>query len=154
MIDSSYEDYEIRCTADSCEIRHAIPNMLPEDFKVYVQGGTVINWQPGGFKEINLPTVNHYREQDGGYVALYTRDPELGLYSVGNEGGSPIYVMGQIRVQGFYDGRIFIPTDGDRQYVRGDNITRDQKILATCKEYFPTDSDYWIGGDTGGWFGY
>lgn len=132
----------------------AIPFMLPEDFKVYFHDGIILNWQPGGFEEIPLPTYNDYQGKDGGYVALYTRDPEAGLYSVGDEGGSTIYVMGQVRVQGYYNGRIFIPTAGDHPYVLGDNITRDEKILKICKQYFPEmQNDFWIGGDTGGWFG-
>lgn len=130
--------------------------MLPTDFRVYVNGeGKILNWRPNdAFHEVTLPTFNHYTGEDGGYVALYTRDPELGLYGVGDEGGSEIYVMGQVRIQGYYDGRIFIPTAGDRPYQLGDNITRDRTILAICKEYFPdVTSDYWIGGDTGGWYG-
>lgn len=121
----------------------AVPFMLPLDFEIYAGG-----------EAIALPTYNDYQGEDGGYVALYTRDPEAGLYSVGDEGGSTIYVMGQVRVQGYYDGRIFIPTAGDRPYGLGDNITRDEKILEICKKYFPEmQNDFWIGGDTGGWFG-
>lgn len=132
-----------------------IPFMLPEDFKVYTNNrGLILNWPRPGLKEITLPTFNDYLGEDGGYVALYTRDPNAGLYSVGNEGGSTIYVMGQVRVQGYYHGRIFIPTDGDRAYKLGDNITRDEKILTICKQYFPEmQNDFWIGGDTGGWLG-
>ncbi len=134
--------------------KHAV-RQLPEDFKVYVKDGVILNWPAPAFEEITLPTYNHYQGADGGDVALYVlRDPKHGLYSVGDEGGSTIYVMGQIRVQGYYDGRIFIPTDGDRPYALGDNITRDKKILGICQDYFPeVTSDYWIGGDTGGWFG-
>ena len=121
--------------------------MLPENFQVYTDGYTILNWQPDeSFKEITLPTYNDYQGKDGGYVALYTRDPEAGLYGVGDG----IYVMGQLRVQGHYVGRIFVPTG----YEYGENITRDAKILETCKTYFPEMSnDFWVGGDTGGWFG-
>jgi len=119
---------------------------LPEDFKVYTNGNVVVNWPYPGFDERTLRTVNHYEGQDGGYVAIYTRNQEKGIYSVG--GG--IYVIGQIRVQGEYVGRIFVPTG----YQIGDDITRDREILKTCEEHFPgMGEDMWIGGDTGGWFG-
>lgn len=79
-------------------------------------------------------------------VAIYTRDPEAGLYSVGDG----IYVMGQVRVKGEYVDRIFVPEG----YRLGDEITRDPKILETCEKYIPDmQNDFWIGGDTGGWFG-
>lgn len=120
---------------------------LPEDFAVYTNGTTILNWQPNSsFEKKHLPTLNYYLGEDGGYVAIYTRDEDAGVYSVG--GG--IYVMGQIRVQGYYEGRIFIPTG----YSYGDNITQDPELLAICAYYFPEKTGrMWIGGDTGGWFG-
>lgn len=119
---------------------------LPHDFKVYTHGKHILNWNPGGWTEHTLPTYDDYLGEDGGYVALYTRDQQAGLYSVG--GG--IYVMGQVRVKGHYHGRIFIPEG----YRPGDNITRDPQLLETCKKYFPEmRNDFWVGGDTGGWFG-
>lgn len=125
----------------------AISFLLPEDFAVYYDGKTVINWQPSSrFEKKYLPTFNHYMGEDGGYVAIYTRDKDAGIYGVG--GG--IYVVGQIRVQGHYDGRIFIP----KGYKRGDNITQDPELLSVCEIYFPEMAGrMWIGGDTGGWFG-
>ncbi len=122
------------------------PWMLPEDFRVYVHGGVVINHRAYGFEERVLPTVNHYMGADGGYVAIYTLRSDQAIYGVG--GG--IYVAGQIRVPGKYVGRIFIPAG----YLPGDDITQDPEILAICEEYFPElKGDMWIGGDTGGWFG-
>ena len=120
--------------------------MLPEDFKVYVSGNTVINHPAPGFAQRTLPTFNHYQEEDGGYVAIYTHSKEDGVYGVGGD----IYVVGQVRVQGHYVGRIFVPTG----YKLGDNITQDPAILKICEEYFPEMKDQmWVGGDTGGWFG-
>ena len=104
------------------------------------------NFRAPGYGERILPTINHYAGKDGGYVAIYTRDSKEAVYSVGNG----IYVAGQIRVKGRYIGRIFYP-DG---YAIGDDITRDPRILRLCHQYFPEfESDIWIGGDTGGWFG-
>ena len=109
--------------------RRSFSYLLPEDFVVY---GRI------------LPTYNDYMGADGGYVAIYTHNASQGVYSVG--GG--IYVVGQIRVQGHYDGRIFIP----KGYKRGDNITQDPEILAIGAKYRDMKG-CWIGGDTGGWFG-
>lgn len=120
--------------------------MLPEDFRVYAAHDMVVNNPIPGFEERILPTFNHYRGVDGGYVAVYTRNEEKGVYGVG-EG---IHVVGQIRLQGKYAGRIFIPNG----YNPGDNITRDPEILALCREYFPDmRGEVWVGGDTGGWYG-
>ncbi len=123
------------------------PLFLPEDFKVYSNGKDVINWPAPGFEEITLPTFNDYMGKDGGYIAIYTHDESKGLYSVGDG----IYVMGQIRVQGRYNDRIFVP----QGYSLGDNITQDEKFLEACKAHFPDmTNEMWVGGDTGGWFGF
>jgi hypothetical protein len=120
---------------------------LPEDFAVYTDGDMILNWQlESSFEKRDLPTVNHYEGLDGGYVAIFTRDEDAGAYSVGDG----IYVMGQIRVQGHYEGRIFIPIG----YSYSDNITQDPELLAFCSLYFPEKAGrMWVGGDTGGWFG-
>lgn len=121
---------------------------LPSDFKVYVNTFTKeeINHPEEGYIEKILPTHNHYQENDGGYVAIYTREKEQGIYSVGDE----IYVAGQIRVKGQYINRVFYPEG----YIEGDNITQDSEILEICNKYFPAlKNKMWIGGDTGGWFG-
>ena len=99
------------------------------------KGGTVSN---------GLPVFRPYTGADGGYVAVYTRDSEHAVYSVGDG----IYAAGLVRVQGRYIGRIFYPTG----YGPGDDITHDAAILALCDTYFPelTGKD-WIGGDTGGY---
>ncbi len=123
----------------------AVP-LLPEDFRVYVRGNTVINHPFPGFEERILPTFNDYQNADGGYVAIYTRNAEKGIYGVG--GG--IYVIGQVRIPGEYVGRIFIPVG----YQPGDDITQDPEILAICEKYIPEmKGDMWVGGDTGGWYG-
>ncbi|MCP4520484.1 MAG: hypothetical protein GY827_02115 [Cytophagales bacterium] len=118
--------------------------MLPKNYKVYVQGTTVVNQYYKGFEKRILPTYNHYTGLDGGYVALYTRKKEDSVYSIG--GG--IHVVGQVRVKGKYIGSIFYPEG----YKKGDDITQDKKILAICYQYFPQHKGHiWIGGGTGGW---
>jgi hypothetical protein len=120
--------------------------ILPEQFVVYVLGKTARNAPAPGFTPTILPTYNHYTGEDGGYVAVYTRARKGAVYSVG--GG--INVVGLVRVQGHYVGRIFYP----QGYDEGDDITRDPNIVALCETYFPQlKGKVWPGGDTGGWFG-
>jgi hypothetical protein len=88
-----------------------------------------------------LPVVNRYRGSDGGYIALYTRDPNKAVYSVG--GG--IYVVGVVRLKGGYVGRVFHP----HGYLNQD-ISAAQEFKDLCRELF--DVEGWAGGDTGGWF--
>lgn len=124
------------------------PDLLPENFKVYInEEGSILNHPEEGFAEKVLPTFNHYKGEDGGYVAFYTHEKEGSIYSVGGD----IYVFGQIRVQGQYIGRIFYPIG----YSEGDDITKDAQILDLCFQYMPSwkDKDVWLGGDTGGWLG-
>lgn len=122
------------------------PYLLQEDFRVYSDDEQVINHPYPGFSERILPTWNVYMGTDGGYVAIYTREKEAGVYGVG--GG--IYVVGQVRVRGNYEGRIFVPSG----YRLGDDITHDPIILNLCEDlYSDMKGKIWIGGDTGGWFG-
>jgi hypothetical protein len=121
--------------------------LLPEGlFTVYARGHFVSRSPWIGCNVRYLPTFNHYEGPNGGYVAIYTRDPNQGVYSVG-EG---IYVAGQVRVEGTYNRRIFVPLG----FSLADDITQDSKILEICTFYFPDlKGKMWIGGDTGGWFG-
>ncbi|HEY9849223.1 MAG TPA: hypothetical protein V6D28_07175 [Leptolyngbyaceae cyanobacterium] len=118
---------------------------LPEDFRVYVSDQGAVNWPAPGYTEKILPTVNKYMGRDGGYVACYSRNEEGSIYSVG--GG--IYVMGQIRLQGRYIGRIFHPKGYENK-----DISAAQEFKDLCNQTFPTArGGGWAGGDTGGWFG-
>ena len=120
--------------------------ILPEDFKVYVgQNGGVVNTAAPGYEEKVLPTVNKYMGDDGGYIACYSRNKKGSIYSVG--GG--IYVMGQIRLQGQYIGRIFHPKGYEHR-----DISAASEFKDLCNETFPAcQGGGWAGGDTGGWFG-
>ncbi|WP_244329421.1 hypothetical protein [Tolypothrix sp. PCC 7910] len=120
--------------------------LLPEDFRVYVSDeGVVINWAAPGYTEKILPTVNKYTKRDGGYIACYSRNLEGSIYSVGDG----IYVMGQIRLQGRYIGRIFHPKGYENK-----DISAAEEFKTLCNQTFPAArSGGWAGGDTGGWFG-
>jgi hypothetical protein len=121
--------------------------LLPPNFTVYATGsGTVINVPAPGTHPVTLPTHNLYRGRGGGYVACYSRNAVHSAYSIG--GG--VYVVGQIRLPGHYDGRTFQP----RGYAGKDISTASHfkqlcgKALAACR-----GNACWAGGDTGGWFG-
>ncbi|MEH2380264.1 MAG: hypothetical protein V7K27_15490 [Nostoc sp.] len=146
LVQSTVAQAQTTSTAPALLVSKVTDYLLPEDFRVYVsaQGG-VVNWPAPGYIEKILPTVNKYTLQDGGYIACYSHNQEGSIYSVG--GG--IYVMGQIRLQGGYIGRIFQPKG-----YEGKDISAAQEFKTLCNQTFPAArSGGWAGGDTGGWFG-
>ncbi|WP_017306158.1 hypothetical protein [Spirulina subsalsa] len=113
-------------------------NMLPEDFTVDV------TQSDGTVESRILPTVNRYLGEDGGYIAIYSRNPDISVYGVG--GG--IYVVGQIRLQGRYIGQIFHPMG-----YEGQDISAATAFKQLADEVFPEcEGGCWAGGDTGGFF--
>jgi hypothetical protein len=126
---------------------HAVDHLLPRNFTVYVlDGGGVINWAAPGTHPVVLPTHNLYRGAGGGYVACYSHRAKGSAYPI----SSDIYVMGQLRLRGDYDGRIFQP----RGYVDKD-ISAIAKFKQLCGQALAAcrGNACWAGGDTGGWFG-
>lgn len=117
--------------------------LLPRKFKVYVKENSVISHPQPGFKKTTLPTINLYKGNDGGYVAFYSSNLKIGIYSVGDG----IYVIGQIRLQGKYNGRIFMPKG-----CEGKDLNTVQWIKDLGKQHFKSEDDIGAGGDTGGWF--
>jgi hypothetical protein len=120
--------------------------LLPENFAVYVLGNGVVNWPAPGSRPTTLTTRNLYRGPRGGYIACYSHNAAGSAYGVGGK----IYVMGQVRLRGDYDGRIFQP-DG----YRGADIGAAPHFKQVCGEALAAcrAGDCWAGGDTGGWFG-
>jgi hypothetical protein len=117
---------------------------LPEKFKVYVKGESLISHPKVGYEDKVLPTVNIFRGQKGGYVGCYSHNQELSVCSFGG-----IHLIGQIRLKGEYCGRIFVPKRCDE----GKDISSVQWIKDLCNQHFPSaKGDVWAGGDTGGWF--
>lgn len=118
--------------------------LLPKKFKVYVKDKIVISHPEVGFETRILPTINRYKGKDGGYVAFYSSsNPGINGYAVGDG----IYVIGQIRLQGKYNGRIFEP----REY-EGKDISGVKRFKDLCGEYFSLEGYIGAGGHTGGWF--
>ena len=127
----------------SIEKNELTQKLLPKKFKVYVKDNSVISHPKDEWKERILPTVNLYEGNDGGYVAFYSSNPDIGVYSVGDG----IYVIGQIRLQGKYNGRIFVPKG-----CEGKDLNTVQWIKDLGKRHFKSEDDIGVGGDTGGWF--
>ncbi len=126
--------------------RAEVDHTLPPDYQVYVFDGGVVNHPTVGTHAVTLPTVNLYQGPEGGYAACYSHQERGSAYSV----GSDIYVMGQVRLRGDYDGRIFQP-----EGYRGRDISAAPKFKQICGEALPAchADGCWAGGDTGGWFG-
>ena len=128
----------------SVERNKLIQTPLPEHFKVYVKGESLISHYEPGYEEKVLPTFNVYKGKDGGYIECYIRDPEK--KSVCSVGGG-FYLIGQIRLQGKYNGRIFVPKG-----CEGKDLNTVRWITNLCKQHFSSEDNIWVGNDTGGWF--
>lgn len=133
------------CLAAASDDDRGIDHLLPEHFTVYVLSDGVVNWPAPGSRRTRLPTRNFYSGPRGGYVACYSHRQAGSAYSAG--GGT--YVMGQVRVRGDYDGRIFQP-DG----FRGVDISAVRHFKQVCAQAIAAchAGDCWAGGNTGGWF--
>ncbi|OCH97479.1 hypothetical protein A8135_02885 [Legionella jamestowniensis] len=119
--------------------------LLPSPFPVFVMDNYgVVNRPYPGTKPASLPTDNSYTGVPGCYIACYSHNK--GVYPV----SASIYVMGQIRVKGQYQGRICQPEG----YVNKD-ISAASQFKQLCSEKIPSCNhiECWAGGDTGGWFG-
>ncbi|MCB1157731.1 MAG: hypothetical protein KDK45_09525 [Leptospiraceae bacterium] len=119
---------------------------LPENFTVYVRGNIVVNTPYEGFSAKVLPTKNLFKGGTGCYVACYSHNKDAAIYGVGGN----IYVMGQMRVEGEYIGRICHPKG-----FRNKDISAAQKFKFLCSRSLSEScrGGCWAGGDTGGWFG-
>ncbi|MES2205538.1 MAG: hypothetical protein V4525_01930 [Pseudomonadota bacterium] len=123
--------------------RRGYSRILPADFMVYVNNNTVINHPSPGFQPTILKTVNQFLGNPGGYIACYSHINQGSAYGVGGD----IYVMGQIRLPGNYQGRIFQP-----EHYEGKDISQANEFKMMCSKHFPAcQHSCWAGGDTGGW---
>lgn len=122
--------------------------LFPEDYKVYYSPGIgVINYPVNGTIEKILPTKNIFSKTPGCYIACYSHQEKNSVYPVAKD----IFVMGQIRVEGRYEGRICKPKGYENK-----DISAEAAFKKMC-EYAFTEAcpnlGCWAGGDTGGWFG-
>ncbi len=123
-------------------------NLLPEYFSVYYRNGVVVNQPVQGFRRRILPTINRsYSSIDGCYLACYSKSAKGSSYPV----GSDIFVMGQFRIKGVYEGRVCRPQGIAREV----NLADESRFKKLCTQYLPACAGdiCWVGGDTGGWYG-
>ena len=84
---------------------------LPRRFKVYRNEAGVVQQKPeAGFVAKIIPNINLFRNAPGCYLACYSSDPNKGVYPV----SSDAYLVGQIRVEGEYRGKVCYPKDIDQ----------------------------------------
>jgi len=128
-------------------IARANRTVLSNEFKVFTDGHSVINHPAPGFTEKVLPTDNRFTAAPGCYLACYAHNQDNSVYAVGDD----IFVMGQVRVAGGYQGRLCKPQGLDATA----DVSAEQKFKDLCNNTFADicQDGCWAGGDTGGWFG-
>jgi len=120
--------------------------LLNKEFKVYTNGQAIINHPAPGFTEKVLPTNNEFSAAPGCYLACYSNNQDGAVYGVGEN----IFVMGQVRVAGSYQGRLCKP----QALEAATPVSASEQLKAKCNQTFPVcKNGCWAGGDTGGWFG-
>ncbi len=119
---------------------------LPSFIYVWTDGSSVINHEADEWTKKKLPIINHYNgTKNSVYIAVYSHNESGSIYPVG--GG--IYVMGLIRVEGNWNGRIAEPKGWEGKDISASDAFKKLAIM-----YFPAcKKDGWVGGDTGGFFG-
>ena len=118
---------------------------LPDPYPVYTAGNTVVNAPYCGMHKRYIPTKNLYTGNDGCYVMCYSHSPVNAIYSVEGD----IYTHGQLRVPGYYIGRICVPHGYEHK-----DISASPYFKNLCNQHIHScNKNCWAGGDTGGWFG-
>lgn len=118
---------------------------LPDTYKVYISGRTVINHFVMGFNEQNIPVNNDYTLNPGCYITCYSHDAKNGAYEIADN----IFINGMVRVAGSYVGRLCKPTGFEQV-----DLSKETSFVSLCAKLKTCTNDQcWAGGDTGGWFG-
>lgn len=119
---------------------------LPRYFRIYIDGkGNASSLPMPGYQVRLLPSVNLIIEKPGCYVACYSTNPDKGVYAIQKD----IYVVGQIRVRGQYEGKNCVPED-----YEGMDIGPETHFKELCSKTFNCIGDScWANGNTGEWFG-
>ncbi|WP_414519809.1 hypothetical protein [Nostoc sp. PCC 9305] len=96
-------------------------------------------------KTFPLPTVSDFKGSPGCYIAAYSRQ------KIGHPVGNNVYVVGQVRVRGHYEGKNCEPKGYEGKKIDSlDDFKKffDQKLPQTCK-----NKNCWAGKETGGFLG-
>lgn len=119
---------------------------LPRKFLVYRNEAGIVQQRPeAGFIAKYIPNVNLFINSPGCYIACYSSSPNNAVYPVSPDA----YLIGQIRVEGKYQGQICYPKD-----VTQTIFNNDPTLTTLCSKTFKCIGDScWAGGTTGQWFG-
>jgi hypothetical protein len=119
---------------------------LPRKFKVYRNEEGIVQQKPeAGFIAKIIPNINLFRNAPGCYLACYSTDVHKGVYPV----SSDAYLVGQIRVEGQYQGKVCYPKDITQPF-----FSDEKSLTELCSKSFKCiGNSCWAGGTTGQWFG-
>lgn len=120
--------------------------LLPDEVDIYVDEDGGFGTKPDPDAElVKMPAVNDYTKMDGCYIACYSKNKKRGLYTVGDD----IFVMGMVRVQGFYEtgSSVCRPKDYEDADISAEKSFKDlcDDMLDYCSK-----RSCWAGGDTRG----
>lgn len=136
----------LRCFEKFLKGRLFAVDPLPACMQVFVnaQGYMRIDAAPE-FEERTLPNINFFKGTPGCYIACHSGNPDKASFSTPNNA----YVIGQIRIQGRYQGSQCIPLNFETQ-----NISNEPTFTELCSKSFQcVGFSCWAGGKTGELFG-
>ncbi len=130
------------------EFNSSDPNqiLLPDPFFIYEQNGLFLTHPYPGFSKMQLPANADYFKVPGCYIVCYSHYELSGVYSVSYN----TYVNGLVRVAGYYQNRMCVPSGYANQDISHLNWFKNlcSEKLKSCAY-----NDCWAGTNTGGWLG-
>lgn len=119
---------------------------LPNRFVVYRNAEGLVQDTPApGFYPKIIPNINLFIRAPGCYIACYSTNPDKGAYPVSLDA----YLVGNIRVEGSYQGRVCYPKD-----ITQPIFSDEKRLTELCSKAFKCiGNSCWAGGTTGQWFG-
>lgn len=123
--------------------------LLPTDLKIYPlsDGGATAIKKDSTTNEITLPTVNSWLADPGCYLTCHTKDESQAVYATGNG----TYVVGQMRVPGYYDKDGMCVT----RLKKDEDMATSRRFKYMCNVSFNVPcqrESCWAEAQTGQWF--
>ena len=117
-------------------------------FNVYATGFDPSNpmLMPGSSRDIVIKNNVDFKGSPACYIACYSYQKQRSIYSIGHN----LYVMGNIRVSGTYQGKVCKPT-----HFEDKDISKEVDFKQLCSKKIKAckSGQCWAGGDTGDGFG-
>lgn len=119
---------------------------LPNRLVVYRNAEGLVQDKPAAdFAPKIIPNINLFINTPACYIACYSTNPDKGAYSVSPDA----YLVGQIRVEGSYQGKVCYPKD-----ITQPIFSNEKRLTELCSKAFKCiGNSCWAGGTTGQWFG-